>query len=976
MSSWKSAVTCYEFFRKRHFPIADEAIMSIYLRLCNQSDDSKADIHISSDILNIFSFMGCDKALKIDFEEDDLFSKHCDYLSCNDVSQKGPNALNFLLYSTQNQSTLRPLYHRLRFILQSKNRDEEFGSGDKKSIDCNPDHIQKLQNIVSLALPVLSAPSSILNISLNHNLRKGRWIDALRTIHNVHQYRLLEPYLKELSKVHSWSGTSRLLAVASQDACYRSCVDFPSLVSLMEILLEQWETYWNTMKGATGDRHLVRDLLFPSATSFSPTDNFHDSSFTTTTATAVTTTPDPSGIVDSNGDDNRSEKIEGISSNVGKNFEMRFEVVEATESSFLMRSKLEKSSLEVLRFASYNTFYGTCQNDMKIYEEQEVCHRLMEVATRIADFSFCCHLADAWSIFCDSNISGKTSVLIPSSATRELLLTRLLLRAPSCEVVLNILNGWTRFSATNVISYSKNDSRDSDTVATVLRCPEVVSVLAYRLPPAIFVAEIVEKLLHRSEIVLSKEVRDIVRDTLNKGGYHDAAEKFCMRQAQLEMVTLRHSNDIVHMRKSFVLLVEEYLSQKFSIGEKVQLFSNLFYHAKETEYVFIINALLYTVEEEKETIKNSCYNTANTSRLSIIVQVMCKWILEDHRPGDATVILHHILNVIENKNIGLPGVEEENLKEKSISLPLQNLFSLDDVINLFFESVSRLGFLLGNESLNEEKFIIALQWLKLLSELPSKHFDESTIVVWLFWTMRAVVQYEEEVEEENSKQRQGCLQVYTPCIDAIKTEVVKAVSNLSRSLENCEPTAILPPMLLNWLVSHADMIWSEATALITRYAGVKASQKLRFVFIRLPLGNTAFDTLANPDIKKRMILAIEAELRSSKFFGSSNNWYLIFKQDLELKQKVNNLFTAIRFTILHAWYRRILNPQSITKATRDDVYRECSFPNTMTTSHHKRRSLVQVKRKLHHDNVMSSLNEALQCLWEQTSFKKKGRWYS
>ncbi|RNC30468.1 putative protein kinase-like protein, partial [Trypanosoma cruzi] len=234
----------------------------------------------------------------------------------------------------------------------------------------------------------------------------------------------------------------------------------------------------------------------------------------------------------------------------------------------------------------------------------------------------------------------------------------------------------------------------------------------------------------------------------------------------------------------------------------------------------VINAVCILDEEEVDGFRRAA--TKHTCALSLLLQVMVSWVKDDQQLGDAAVLLRHIVCVLEEKNLE-PFEHELDKPEQRIHSSLHFGWTSGEVMTLFFEAVAYLGFLTNDKAAREgAEADTALQWLRLLSEIPSSLCDEQTLVVWLFWTMRALVQWEESLNFSFTS---------STVAEAITESVLAAVRNLSLSLEKCGEDAVLPPMLLNWLASYTGMPWGDATAWIAKHAGVEASQRRRFLFI-------------------------------------------------------------------------------------------------------------------------------------------------
>ncbi|KEG08408.1 putative protein kinase-like protein [Trypanosoma grayi] len=918
MHSWESALSCYEFLRKRRLPVSDEAVMSLYLSLRDAADGCTGGCAPTWEMIHPFYSLRLNDA-------DGPFCVTNDARTPTETrregaSQRPPSPLAFLMSSIQHQGTLRPLYHRLRFILQvtdspvarksgscesgGVNNDNNIGSGgENTSLKLSPPFFD--------AFPALTAPCAIINISLRHNIRKERWIDALRTIHNMHFYNLIEPYLKDLSRVRSRSDTVALLAAVNHDAYYRACVETPSMVLLMDALLVRWESFWDTLKGTTEAQRILTGLLSPPL----------PSSDVAGEGCKVSKTPECA-----------TYKESGI----------EFEEHDIDTNPLLMRPELEESSLEVLHFVGLTSGLQSCAHEMQLYENQEIYHRLTEATTRIADFALCRRLLTAWTSTSHNDLPEAERRTLPTVVTKQLLLTRLLLRAPSCEVALQVLGEWPTLYFGKV-----SHSLTPETVTTALRCPEVVAALATRLPPSVFFQEIVKDRLARSSIILGGPARELVREALHRGRFFNEAEEFWMCQVQLELGALCDSEGPNHTGSSFTAIAETFLSQQFSVSQKARFVSGLLRRVGEPRYAYVVDALLCTMVHG--TVHNSTVLPPEEGIPLLLAQVMQMWITEDHRPGDAAVLLRQVIHALEKEEPGPPKHHTEASGEE-ISVIRSNC-SMPHVVNTFFKAVARLGLDESDNSRKGRESETALQWLKLLSEVPPTLFEEETLVVWLFWAMRALVQWED-------------LPHYTVASEVQKElteKVLSAVRNLSRSLENCETNAVLPPMILNWLASCTGIPWSVATAWIARNAGAETSQGRRFAFIRLPLGPAAFETFTDPQSREKALLAVENELqlglRSKKLYG----WRSTSRGSDDVEQEVRELFNTIRFTLLHAWYCNALHTQQTEKEEKR-AYIARAQPSVEP---HEQKQHMKRRCKTPNKHVLYSLQETLRVLWEE-----------
>ncbi|EKF27848.1 protein kinase-like protein, putative [Trypanosoma cruzi marinkellei] len=927
MHSWQSAFDCYEFLRKRHLPIADEAVMSLLFRLQIAVKGNGASASTALESLSLSSFFEAESRRQRNGEKgSNLIFKS---INTDGVSHSPPSPLAFLLHSTQYQPTLRPLYHRLRFIARSM----AHSTGETSVVVENDHHgsksVRSYQALFSDLLPILLAPCVIVNLSLWHNLRKRRWEDALRTIHNLHFYSLLKPYTRELQKVRLKSDTKSILDAVSHDVCYKACIDPPSLVSLMDELLLRWESYWDALKGTTEAQRVVSGGLH----SFS---SFHGAEAILDNEATV------------------SFRVENDKNSVEQTLK------ENASSPLAMLSELEKSSLEVLHFAALVSLYRECKEEDELQEELEIFHRLMEATTRIADFSVCRRVALEWANAYEGGVPpSERRRVLPSISTEQLVLSRLILRAPSCEIVLQVLDEWPFIFCDHSCALEEGGMKIliRKKIPTTMRCQEVIFALGTRLSPLTFLEEIVNKRLSASSEVLEKRVREVVRDFLHRGNLHDAAENFWMCQAHLELATLCGMRGPSYSDGELALILREYLSQRLSVREKKNFISGLFRRVGEGKYKVFIDAICILDEEEVDCCKRVV--TKHTCALSLLLQVMVSWVTEDQQLGDAAVLLRHIVCVLEEKNS--ESIEHELDKpEQRIHSSLHFGWTTQEVMNLFFEAVACLGFLTNDKAAHERaEADTAMQWLRLLSEIPSSLCDEQTLVVWLFWTMRALVEWE---KSSNSSFTSSTV------AEAIKESVLAAVRNLSLSLEKCGEDAVLPPMLLNWLASYTGMPWGDATAWIAKHAGVEASQRRRFLFIRLPFGHATFDSSTDASSRRRLLSSIERELQKETLYRCGGLGQDAPHGDGSLEEKLQGLFKTIRVTLLRAWKTRafaLCSSGEINPNMTDNF-----LPVPSCVPDYKRKGFLRNRSRAKDDIALFSLQELVGCLLEEASLKQ------
>ncbi|ESL05635.1 hypothetical protein TRSC58_06708 [Trypanosoma rangeli SC58] len=929
MHSWQSALECYGFFRKRHLPIADEAVMSLLLRLKAAVKGTSLNTSTTLDVLRPSPYSEFNAARSQVHGEKNLslnFSSPND----DDVSRRPPSPLAFLLHSTQHQPTLRPLYYRLRFITCDMVPSAVEASVTVGSAHCGLSPPQSPQALFSGLLPILSAPCAVVNLSLRHNLRKRRWVELLRTISNLSAYALLEPYTRELRKVRVRSDTTSVLDVIGHDACYKACVYPPSLLPLMDELLLRWEAYWSALKATTEAQRLLSGVLQSTPLSLdlaAPLEN--GASLGGSLAT-------------------HDEAC------------MEHNLDEGAGNPLLMFPALEKSSLEVLHLAALTAVYREYTDKDELQEEVEIFHRLMEATTRVADFSVCQRVRQDWTTAYEAKVPAwQGRRMLPSIATEQLLLTRMLLRAPFCVAVLQVLDEWPRLShEQGCISAGEDETNDSsfcDAMAAPLRCPEVVFALATRLSPLDFLEEVVNKRLLSSKVSLQGAVRKVVGAALLRGNLYDAAEEFWMQQAHLELALLCNLEGPQPLCDNLVLLLQDYLSQQFSLREKMQFVSNLLSMGEGT-YAVVVESVCILDEEEASGPKGAV--TSHTSGLSLLVQLMDSWITEDHRLGDAAVLLRHIIQVLDkDRSECLEDHLDESERRSHSSLHPQK--TTQEVILTFTKAVARVGFHANDAATRKRaETDTALQWLRLLSEIPSALCDEQTLVVWLFWTMRALIQWEEEESSTSS--------LASAAVATVATErVMAAVRNLGVSLERCEEDAVLPPMLLNWLTSCTGMSWGDAIAWIAKHAGVEASQRRRFLFIRLPLGHAAFDDFTDASSRRKLLLSVERELQREASRPSGSPWRDLPHGD-EYLERGQELFKIIRRTLLRVWQSRALS-SCILGAMNSTSTDALSSVASAHTSFYAKPGLLHKRGEARGDVVLRSLQGILCNLCEETS---------
>ncbi|EAN80746.1 hypothetical protein, conserved, partial [Trypanosoma cruzi] len=253
----------------------------------------------------------------------------------------------------------------------------------------------------------------------------------------------------------------------------------------------------------------------------------------------------------------------------------------------------------------------------------------------------------------------------------------------------------------------------------------------------------------------------------------------------------------------------------------------------------------------------------------------------------------------------------------------------------------------------------ALQWLRLLSEIPSSLCDEQTLVVWLFWTMRALVQWEESLNFSFTS---------STVAEAITESVLAAVRNLSLSLEKCGEDAVLPPMLLNWLASYTGMPWGDATAWIAKHAGVEASQRRRFLFIRLPFGHATFDSSTDAPSRKRLLSSIEWELQKETIHRCGGLGQDTPHGDDKLEMKLQGLFKTIRVTLLRAWQSRAFSVCSSGEMNPNMT--DAFSPVAPRVPVYKRKGFLRNRSRAHDEIALFSFQELVGCLLEETSLKQ------
>ncbi|KAG8342375.1 hypothetical protein TRVL_06792 [Trypanosoma vivax] len=556
-----------------------------------------------------------------------------------------------------------------------------------------------------------------------------------------------------------------------------------------------------------------------------------------------------------------------------------------------MQSMLEERSLEVLMFAGFTAFSGRDEeNATKNMEDEEVFHRLMEVTTRLADYSICRRLADSLMGLHPDCLDELRSMAACPTETKLLLLSRLIARAPSLKDILHVID-------TSLLTPIDGGVFDvatirRETLGTVLRSAEVVVALATRLTPASFKEEIVEKRLLKSDIILGEHTRELIMDTLHSGGFHDVSDRFCVRQVHLELAASCSVDELEQTAQVLGTLVQRYLCCRPSLSEKGRFLAQLIYTLDDIQHSYVANFLLDKVREGLSP--DACHADCIVIE-PLLLEVFRIMIVRDHRPGDAALLLRHLLDVLDKQVLTLPVGKSED--ESIVFLHSRPETFVGILLSSFSTAVAHLGLVDTDYAVIKDPYELLQQWLKLLAEIPSSMFSESTLVVWVFWSMRALLQLEEAMFVDQS---------YQKVEEQVKEGVLRAVSNLSKALELCEVDAVLPPMLLNWLVSTAGMTWVDAVSWLSESAGENISESRKFTFIRLPVGSVALNTLAKSS-RQGLLLMVEAELQKRAYLKQGRRWHVGKISSHKLDRHVNQVFESVRHALLKSWYYDALN---------------------------------------------------------------------
>lgn len=933
MHCWRSALTCYDFLHKRRLPVAAEAIFFLYLQLRSVSSGDSCDSvscdsvrHCSIPFLPPRGDAVLDGAPPKPASMKESNSIHC---IANDVSDlELPFATLFLLRCAEHQSTLRPLYHRLQFAVRKLRNSSQARADGKTSADASGgrflDHEEDKDRCVFLKglLSVLSAPCVIINLSLEHNGRRGRWPDVLRTVHNLHHYNLLNSYLIELHKMYTRCEVKYVLTKMGHDVHYRKCIEPPSLAPLMGMLLTEWETYWSMLKGKAEPRCALARMLSPASSDYPLP---------------------PECAVGGTDTVERDERIPWLTMAADGNCGGEYGNCASDLTPLRMKLMLEESSLEVLQFVGLTAFAVEGRGDVQA-EEEEVFHRLVEVATRGADFAFCARLAQTWANpYLIRPLAGRQS---PHIASKLLLLTRLIAKGSASEDVLKMLDDWS-----SLLSAGCSDSAACLSCASfaALLCPEVVAALAARLTPSLFREEVVEKRLLPCNFALGLHVQEVVVDTLRRGGFHRVAEEFSVRQACIEVAALCKENERCRPEEA-VGVMRKYFSQKLYSGDRKHLLFELLEFVGEPRYPQVVDLLLSMC---KEPLLEGDVPELVVEMPVLLFDVICYMITERQRPGDAAVLFRLTIDAIRGGgSTPLMGKCEE--VPEALHQHSRTYLAIEGAVDSFTMAVASLGLVKGcDKAPRSGCHDDALQWLKLLSEIPSTLFDEPVLVVWLFWTMKAMIQHEEARTEWG----------HTATSESVtKAGVLKASGNLSRSLKKCGARAVFPPMLLHWLSSNANISWAVATKWLSDHAGEEISKNCRFAFLRLPLGPAALEGLPCRESKEQLFLAVEEELKTDVLHYTNCNLCSIKPPKLNLKSSIEELFERIRYTLLRAWYYELRDPRDTAAGT--PVH--CG-----SSESHDPLSLVSglqpqggLQRKASYILTMCSVQRALRFLWD------------
>nr|CCC91497.1 conserved hypothetical protein [Trypanosoma congolense IL3000] len=924
MHCWESALECYNFLRRQCLPVADEAIFSVYIRLrtahVRQLDAPRVKMSVTSALPLRHPVANSELSRTATAGE----STYENTISSTTPANL-PLPVAFLLDGAQYQPALSSLFHRLHFVVQSVYQASRLNGKSEHSCErtshCSPSEEQYCDPLMKM-LSVLSSPCAIINLSLDYNLRRKRWSDVLRIIHNLHNYKLLEPFLSEIYATRALGDVDKLLGEVVRDPYYRRCVEVPSLVSLMETLLMEWEAYWDVVKGTTEAERMVTQLL-----GFRPPDS--DSGATTFSADVN------QGNGCTLGCENTSD------STIGAEYENGGD----TPNPLCIRSTLEECSVEVLHFVGFVTHTVEVKGDEQ--SDEDVFHRLVEMTTRNADYALCCRLATAWVQV--SQRQPPFGTRLPSTASKLLLLARLFARSPSLRDVLKILHEWCPILLIGCDSGGAHLT-ELNALSAVLCFPEVVTALVKRLPPSVVKEEVVEKVLSRSSVVLNDRARNVVAGCLLGGGFHDTLQEFSSRQACLELAELCRKDGPGQPSGAFIMLMRTYFSGQSAVQERMHLLCDLLKLVDEPFYPNVVDALVNVIHRESPS-EDMKVGVADSP--SVLFDAICNMVVQYHRVGDAAFLFRVTVDTIRGRGT-TSFVNHCGNPSEAASHPSRIDLVIQDAVKSFTAAVAHLGFVVEcAERSTGGGSDTALQWLRLLSEVPSTLFDEPTLVVWLFWAMRALTRQEEGISGRAHSLTTG---------GVTKADILNASANLSKSFINCEKRAVFPPMLLHWLVSNADMTWSEATKWLVAHAGLEASETRRFAFIRLPLGDIAVQHFGDVKSRDDIFLAVEEELRKHIFSRCSPMRSVNSPHESGVEEDMQKLFQRIRYTLLRTWYYRLHAPCTIaSKATAGFMI--CgSFSSLGPIA--MRSTNDAMLHNVHYDALMCSIQKALRCLMQ------------
>lgn len=200
------------------------------------------------------------------------------------------------------------------------------------------------------------------------------------------------------------------------------------------------------------------------------------------------------------------------------------------------------------------------------------------------------------------------------------------------------------------------------------------------------------------------------------------------------------------------------------------------------------------------------------------------------------------------------------------------------------------------------------EWATLLCSAPLPALqEERCVVVWVYFVMRHLEALEltkpapplaTEAEQDGSENDH-------PWVKIDVALVVREVSRvLSQQLWPVLPiTSILPPMLLNWLLSKGQFkSWDEAVRLLRQSSSIPEALDRPFLFLALPLDQVSSCDHADRVLKVLQAMKGQREMKCSSSMASASH----HSRDQTVEQVTQCLYRRIRRTLLQVWQHRSL----------------------------------------------------------------------